>query len=79
MAKRTQRPGQRPGQPTVKNRAKSNYLRLILANPPLPGTVAIAHIYHDGWCSIWKTGECDCNPEVIYEYPDLRGDRHVQP
>jgi len=66
--------------PTRKNRASkllngSGYMRRILANPPLPGTVAIAHVYHDDWCSIWKTGICDCNPEVVYEYPDLRGEK----
>jgi len=64
--------------PTRKNRASrllsgSGYMRRILANPPLPGTVAIAHIYHDDWCSFWQTGECNCDCHVVYEYPNLRG------
>ena len=62
---------------TTKNRidilSRRNYLRKILANPPMPGTVGIAHIYHDDRCGFWKTGECDCDCYVVYEYPNLRG------
>lgn len=45
-----------------------NYLIQILANPPLSGTVGIAHVYHDSDCAIWQGGRCDCYPEVVYEY-----------
>lgn len=51
------------------------YLAQVLANPPLPGTVVIAHVYHDDYCAIWHDGRCNCNVQVTYEYPNLRGKR----
>ncbi len=26
-------------------------------------------VLHDDWCSIWRDGECDCEPEVRLSAP----------
>jgi hypothetical protein len=28
-----------------------------------PGIYEV-EVQHDDWCTIWKTGVCDCNPHV---------------
>ena len=28
------------------------------------GGLHIVNVLHDDWCSIWKGGPCDCNPDV---------------
>ena len=38
---------------------------------PIPGTVSIVKVFHDDDCSIWKTGECDCDSDV--DLPDWPG------
>lgn len=52
---------------------KRPYLLPVMANLPLIGKVAVAHVYHDDDCSIWRGGGCDCDFQVVYEYPNLRG------
>lgn len=48
-----------------------NYLKKILgAKESLkPGTITIANVAHDDWCSLYsgKGKECDCNPEITYQ------------
>jgi len=61
---------------TINPLTGQNYLQMILDNPPLKGTVVIAHIYHDDWCGIWTTGKCNCKPDIVYEYPNLRGKKN---
>lgn len=37
-----------------------------------PGTVQTLEVQHDDWCSIFKGGQCDCNPtmELVIAPPD---------
>ncbi len=28
------------------------------------GAIALIEVSHDDHCSIWRTGECNCSPEV---------------
>ncbi len=29
-----------------------------------PGEVSIIDVRHDSWCSIWRTGTCNCSPDI---------------
>lgn len=33
-----------------------------------PGTVSILNVRHDDWCSIFKGGACNCNPDIVQEF-----------
>lgn len=48
--------------------AVPHYLPKILAAKAKPGVIH-AIVQHDDWCSIFKGGQCDCNPDV-----ELRGE-----
>ncbi|PYO98042.1 MAG: hypothetical protein DMD60_05100, partial [Gemmatimonadetes bacterium] len=65
-SKIAQRPSRQPG-----------YLARLLAalrGIMRPGSVRVAHIYHDDWCLHWISGGCDCHPDITVG-PDLtRGD-----
>jgi len=55
-----------------RKKRRENYLRQPYIGPMLraarkakPGTVTHVYIYHDDWCSVFRGGLCDCNPEVV--------------
>ena len=39
-------------------------LNLLAGGGLKPGTVTVATVAHDGDCSLWSGGTCDCEPEV---------------
>ena len=43
-----------------------SYAEVIMrmANAVKPGSCQYVRIYHDDNCTIWKTRECSCEPEV---------------
>ena len=45
-----------------------NYIPKILAAKAKRG-VALAVVFHDDWCAIFKGRTCDCNPDV-----EIRGE-----
>jgi len=54
-----------------RKKRRENYLRQPYIGPMLraarkakPGTVTQIRVYHDDWCSVFRGGLCDCNPEV---------------
>ena len=50
------------------------YLKKILSHTNEIVAEGLQHaiVEHDGWCSIWKGGMCDCNPTVRFtkEWPE---------
>jgi hypothetical protein len=34
----------------------------------MPGSVSLATVRHDSWCSIFKGRLCDCSPEVELQH-----------
>jgi len=52
------------------NSHEHNYNILLNAYVPkellMPGAY-IVHISHDGWCEIYKHGNCNCKPEITIE------------
>jgi hypothetical protein len=54
-----------------------NYVAQLLdrieARPIPPGRFADVNILHDGWCEIFKGGQCNCNP--IVEEPQMRAEQ----
>lgn len=30
-----------------------------------PGTIFHNVVYHDDWCSIYKGGNCNCDPDIV--------------
>lgn len=51
-------------------RRRHNHQKIIMAAlrrgdlRPQPGRVTHLDVYHDGWCSIFKGGRCNCFPEI---------------
>jgi len=41
--------------------------KMVEAGKVKQGTVSIANIFHDDWCTIWHTGKCCCRPRIKIE------------
>ena len=57
-----------------KRKLKGSNVQILMArglSETAPGTVNIATIRHDDWCSVWSAGQsmtnCDCHPEIDVE------------
>jgi hypothetical protein len=57
----------------ARRHARTGYLHRILAglgaSMPLKPGVHITTIEHDGWCSIYHGGSCDCCPNISVSHP----------
>ena len=46
--------------------AAPNYLAALLKIvPTLPAGFVVVDVLHDGWCSRWTGGACDCDVEFV--------------
>jgi Fe-S-cluster containining protein len=62
-------------EPMTKKHNYKNKIKELVKEDKISTTpgVYILHIYHDEWCSFLKGGECNCNPDLIVQPIDQKG------